>query len=249
MSAFEVDIRPPHDPSTCQRPVCGRCKPSGTPALPSDWDGEYQGPTATPDPVVRSIGLPRHPETSAIAAALEDAAKAIRAHGLKAIDMASVLAANGYSGNTLGDGGSRGTDTTSGPERGVLADRGDRWDAADAVYAGMLRTAWLAANRVKAQTDELLRHASDVDPTPAGTGECRACARFVRPTKDRSSFRLRSGLCPSCYGAWCNYVKAGGPMMWSEWSSHRRESYTERNASGQIVKIHTPEPEEDGQSA
>lgn len=197
-----------------------------------------------PDRTVRSIGLPRHPDPFTIAAALEEAAKALRAEGLRAIDMASVLAAKGYSATTLGDGGSRGTDDTSSTER--LALRHERWTAADEVYAEALRAGWVSSQRITALTHELNRHALDVDPTPAGQGECRACARFVKRTKDRPSYRLRSGLCPSCFGAWGTYQAKGGLWMWSEWVARRREGITERNASGQVVKIHTPEPDDDG---
>lgn len=251
MSLYQVDMRPKHDPASCQREPCGRCagrSVSLAPEIPPNPQ-DASGPTPSSDPVVRAFHLPKHPEPSSIADALEAAAKAIRSSGLRAIDMASVLAARGYSSVTMGDGGSRSSDTTSRTERLGSDEQTDRWDAADAAYAALLRSSWLMGLKVKAQTDELIRHASDIDPTPAGTGECRACARFVRRTKDRPSYRLRSGLCPSCFGAWGTYTKGGGLMLWSEWTTRRRESFTERNASGQVVRIHTPEPDEDGQSA
>lgn len=242
MSAFD------HDPASCTRMPCRRCGPKGVANPPPAIDQNVGQQPEAPDPTVRSIGLPSHPDPATMAAVGEEAAKAIRSKTLLATDMASTLAAKGYSARTLGDGGSRGTDTTSSTER--LASRpANRWDAADHAYAAALRDFWRAGLAVIAQTDELLRHASDIDPTPAGTGECRACARFVRPTKQRSSFRLRSGLCPSCFGAWSNYRGQGGSMLWSEWVSRRRESFTERDLHGNVVAIHTPEPEESGQGA
>lgn len=204
--------------------------------------------TAT-DQTIASIGLPKHPSPHDIAQALRDAAKALDTSGQQAITMAAVLAARGYSVATLGDGGSRGSDQTSSTERAVPAvtELGDtRWHLADHYYAQLLRTAWRTAGKIEAHTHELLRHADDQDPTPAGTGECSACARFCRPTKARPSFRLRTGLCPSCFGAWKTYQSSGGPMLWSEWTSKRREELTERDASGNVVAVHTPE--DDGQS-
>lgn len=243
MSAYEQDIRPPHDPDTCTREGCGRCRIQSKTKAPTIGVNPHDAdaPPAPPDATVHSIGLPKHPDPFTIAAAFEEAAKAIRSRGLKAIDMASVLAAKGYSATTLGDGGARGTDGTSTTER--LAMLSDRWTAADEAYAHTLRMAWLTAMHTAAQTNELLRHASDDDHTPAGQGECRACARFVKTDPNRKSHRLRSGLCPSCFNLWCSYQSKGGPMLWSEWTSKRREGLTERNDSGQVVRIHTPEPE------
>lgn len=243
-----------HDPATCTRKPCSRCAKPKTAQPPAPNGHNHQGPTPEPTPVVRSIGLPSHPEPSVIASALEDAAKAIRSNALRATDMASVLAAKGYSAATLGDGGSRGTDTTSSTER--HASLPSRWEAADYIYAETLRTIWQDALGATAATNELLRHASDEDRTPAGTGECRACARFIRKSDTRKSHRLRSGLCPSCFGAWCTYRAAGGPdgsagpLLWSDWTARRREAITERDVAGNVVRIHTPEPDdESGQSA
>lgn len=245
MSLYEVDLRPPHDPATCSRETCGRCHPAKGPGAPAIQTNPHDAgpPSESPDPVVRSIGLPSHPDPNTIAKALEEAAKALRSAQFRAIDMASTLAAKGYSARTLGDGGSRGTDTTSSTER--LASQRDRWDAADFVYATLLRTVWQDALATTAQTHELLRHASDVDPTPAGQGECRACSRFVKRNANRSSYRLVSGLCPTCYQAWRRYAASDGPDQWSTWVSKRRESITERDGQGNVIAIHTPEPDHD----
>lgn len=251
---FDVDIRPKHDPAKCTRQPCGSCRPQESKAPPvKENPHDADVPRANPDPVVARIGLPAHPDPATIATALEAAAKALRSRAFKALDMASVLAAKGYSARTIGDGGSRGTDTTSSTER--LASQPDRWDAVDHAYAALLRGGWMTALRMQSVTDELVRHASDDDPTPIGQGECRACARFVKRIADRPSYRLRSGLCPSCFGAWCTYRAKGGPegtagvQVWSEWVAQRREGFTERDPMGRVVKIHTPEPDEDGQSA
>lgn len=243
MSAFEVDIRPPHDVLTCTRNPCGRCQPhlSTAPPIPTNpHDAEV--PRANPDPVVASIGLPKHPEPTMIAKALREAADAIDDHAMRAIGMARNLAAKGYSASTLGDGGSRGTDTTSSTERHALHDGSHRWDKADRAYALALQGSWRNALHVRSMTDELLRHASDADPLPAGTGECKACARFCRPDKGQGD-RLRSGLCQTCYRAWNRY---DGDMLWSAWVAQRREGYTERDAAGNVVAIHSPEPDHGG---
>jgi hypothetical protein len=69
----------------------------------------------------------------------------------------------------------------------------------------------------------VLHHATDIDPVPVGTGECQACGRFCRPTDKRPGFRLRSGLCPSCFNAWGN---AGKPER-SDWVRERRRRLTD----------------------
>lgn len=239
-------LRPAHDPATCERGNCGRCRPAKATTAPPVGPNPHDAsaPPPKPDPTVRSIGLPAHPDPNTIASALEEAAKAIRSHMLKAVDMASVLAAKGYSARTLGDGGSRGTDTTSSTER-IASRPSNRWDAVDYAYASLLRAVWMDALSTSAQTDELLRHASDVDPVPAGQGECRACVRFVKRNPNRSSDRIVSGLCQTCYRSWRRYVTAGGPMQWSEWVAQRREGFTERDPHGNVVRIHTPEPDHD----
>lgn len=259
MSTFsEWDSLPKHDPASCERDPCRRCAGPHTPHPPSL--GKKDGPRSTdrPDPVIRSIGLASHPTPAVIADALEAAAAALRASGLEAIDMASILASRGYAAVTLGDGGSRGTDTASGPERNAYrpGDRTDagapipppaaaRWWNADHHYARTLADLWKLARHARSSTDELLHHADDVDPTPAGTGSCRACHRECRPTARKPGNRLRSGLCPTCYRAWRRHVDGDNPSLWSDWVAKRREGYTERDADGRVVAIHTPEPDHD----
>lgn len=241
-----------HDPATCTRHPCRRCSDHKA-QPPAMMDHDARGAVPTPDPVVRSIGLPGHPSPAAIADALEATADALRSGGLGAITMAHALASRGFAASTLGDGGSRATDATSMPERSAYrpGDRTDdgkpippppsaRWWAADHHYARLLADLWRLATRTKASTDELLHHASDDDPLPAGTGGCRACSRVCRPDAERPGNRIVSGLCPTCYKAWRRY---DGPMQWSAWVAKRREDHTERDSRGNVVAIHTPEPD------
>lgn len=251
---------PRHDPAACSRIPCRRCQPQDEPSSPAIGKNphEAQSPPAPPDRPVASIGLPKHPDPGTIADTLEAAAKALRSSGLRAIDLAALLAARGYSASTLGDGGSRGTDATSSTERhgsryiGGTDDEGkpipipadSKWLNADRAYASNLRDAWRLGLSIKSTTDELLRHASDVDPTPAGTGECKGCARYCKPNGSKGD-RLRQGLCQSCYRAWRRYVDNEGEQLWSDWSSRRREGFTERDDHGKVIAIHTPEPDHD----
>lgn len=234
---------PVHDPTTCTRRPCRRCDPHPAPVPPKPVDREVAEPPAPPDPTVRSIGLPKHPDPSTIADALEAAATALRKDGLAAITMASTLAARGYSAVTLGDGGSRSSDTTSSTER--HGNQHHPWANLDHTYARLLRVAWQLASKLTAHTTSILAHATDIDPTPAGTGACRACNRVCRPDAQRPGNRLRSGLCPTCSRAWQRYMKADGSMLWSEWVAKRREGYTERDPQGRLVAVHTPEPDHD----
>ena len=250
-----------HDPASCERVPCGRCRPSKPPSPPVIARNPHDAavPPIPPDAAVASIGLPRHPTPFEIAGVLEDTAKALRRDGSRAIDLARVLAARGYAASTLGDGGSRGTDATSSTERQAqravpgLDSRGKplplppdaKWYGADRTYAQSLRDIWRLSLTLTASTSEIVRHADTTDPTPAGTGACRACERVCRPTKERPNNRLRSGLCPTCYRAWLAYMKQGGGQLWSDWVGRRRESYTERDSVGGLVAIHTPEPDHD----
>ncbi len=250
-----------HDPATCEREPCRRCAPSLSTAPPIDPDQhEHQGPTPPPDPAVRSIGLPRHPSPHAIAAAMREAARRLEKAGDLAVEAAYILAQRGYPASTLGDGGSRGTDGTSSTERTVqraVPGKDDqtrkalplppdaKWWGVDARYATLLATANVTSNRLVTLTNDLLHHAGMDDSTPAGTGECRGCARICRPSKDKPGDRLRAGLCPTCYRAWLRYVDKDGAMSRPEWVARRRESYSERDPAGNLIAIHTPEPDHD----
>lgn len=199
------------------------------------------------DQSIAKIGLARHPAPGDIAAVLEDAASTIRKHGLQSISLAQVLAARGWGTSTIGDGRSGGDGTSSTERAADPSPYSVRWIGADEHYADLLRRLWLLGAAVDARTKEIVRHADDVDPTPPGTGECKACARACRPTKDRPRNRLVKGLCPTCYKAWQRYRDGGGLMLWSEWSSKRREGFSERDAAGTLVAIHTPEPDHDAE--
>lgn len=191
------------------------------------------------DKVIASMGLPRHPTPHEIAKVLREAASRLEQHGLDAIDKVSVLSARGYPAATLGDGGSRGSDETSSTERHATGrDRSPeaRWFGADADYAQTLQQLDRFARLAVVVTDEIMRHALDVDPTPAGTGECLGCGRFCRPDGDKPGNRLRSGLCPTCYRAW---ARAGRPLR-GEWVAQRRKTLTDDEGI-----LHTPEPDHD----
>lgn len=237
---------PVHNPQTCTRTPCRRCiphEPSAPPINPAQHD--HQGPTDPPDRTVASMGLPRHGTPTQIARQLRDAARVIEQSGLDAIDLVSKLAARGYP--TGGAGGSRSSDRTSAPERLTIVELEHKghWTDADRRYATDLRTLERLALDVKATTHEIIRHADDIDPTPAGSGECRACARTCRPSEDRPGNRLRSGFCPTCYRAWLRYRDQGGSMIRTDWAAQRRESYSERTPDGHLIKVHTPEPDHD----
>lgn len=244
MTAYDMDTR--HDPATCERSVCGKCRVQGKtrapviPVNPHDADA----PPPPPDRAVHSIGLPRHSAPMEIAKRLRELARALEDEGLDAIDGVSVLADSAYPHATLGDGGSRGTEGTSGPERSVIGDP-DRWAGADRKYARDLALIEKLSIDLKGRTHDILHHASLIDPTPVGTGECKGCATTVRPDDRKPGWRLRSGLCPTCYRAWNRYQSGGGALIRSHWATQRRESMTERDSVGTIVKVHSPEPDHD----
>lgn len=77
MSLYEIDRRPPHDPSTCTREHCGRCNPpapgpASAPAIPSNPHG---------------VGTPRRPvprlavDPDVLAGHMQKALDALRAGG------------------------------------------------------------------------------------------------------------------------------------------------------------------------
>lgn len=192
---------------------------------------------------VRTIGLAGHPPPHDIADQLEALAKTIRKHATRAIDLAHQLASRGYPAGTLGDGGSRSSDTTSSTERNGNPDLPSYWHGVDGRYAQALHDLHNLTGRANRLTLELVAHADDIDPTPAGTGACRACNRVCRPDAQRPGNRLVAGLCPTCYKAWQRYRRDDGSMQWSSWVAKRRESYSERDTEGRLIAVHTPEPD------
>lgn len=224
-----------HNPDLCTRVPCGRCKPpslSQAPPVPPN-PHLVQDPSPGPDAVVRSIGLPRHPAVDVV----QEAARGT-ADGLsdRVLVMAHLLASRGFANSTLGDGGSRATDSTSSTERTALRDHPDRWVDVDVKLAARIGEWHRAGVALRALVADITHHAADLDPVPAGTGECLACGRFVRPSKDKPGNRLRSGLCPTHHRAWC---RAGRPDR-GEWISGVRKSLTDEHGV-----LHSPEPDHD----
>lgn len=253
MSTFETDIRPPHDPESCTRAGCGRCRPKGkanVPPIPTTGENggigphDVETPPPPPDRAVASIGRVKHSPPSKLAEIARDFARLMDDQGLDIFDRLHHLSDDGYPGATLGDGGSRGTDSPSQPERFVLRNPGP-WHGKDREFHADLRRLEDLLVDVKATMLNVLRHASTDDPTPAGTGECRACARYCKPSEGKAGNRLRSGMCPTCYRAWKRYSDGGGELIRVEWIAQRLASFTERYEDGTVKQIHTPEPDHD----
>ena len=197
-----------------------------------DWTGEYRRTTTcwqwTPpvgksNPVtdiVHRMGLVTHPTPSVIADAAETVAKRVRRDGTQTIRQASVLAARGLRAAT---GGIAASDPTTPVERAVgLAGDGNDNDppfnltpadrdlhGIDAELARLHRQWWAIGDQLEALYDRIQSHATDDDPIPAGTGSCRRCNQFWRPTADKPEDRIKSGYgAPCCYMKW---VRAGRP--------------------------------------
>lgn len=172
--------------------------------------------------VLTHIDLPPHPDPDDLAHQLETLARTLRAHGNRRLDLARALAATGYPSNTLGTG-ARSSDPTSTTEREALTDRPNRFAHIDQVYAHRL-TDLARACRELSQVDALVaQHAADIDPIPAGSGECQACGKVVRhnPLK-RDNDRLRAGLCRSDYDRWDRHRKANPTAHQPDWIRFRR---------------------------
>lgn len=254
-----------HDPATCQRAECGRCRTRGVPW--SEWwwpffqnlawmlghertiarpekawvpplrSHDVQNPTPSPDPVVRSIGLPRHPTMHELAANLRKLAETLESDGDTAEHRASILAARGYPSQTLGDGGSRSTESTSSTERfgtRFVPGKHDvtrkplpippdvKWCDIDRHLAEALAAVEQGRTRVANLIANINHHAADIDPIPVGQGECMACGRTCRPSV-KADDRLRSGMCDACRKAW---TRAGRPPR-STWIHERRAALTD----------------------
>lgn len=239
-----------HDPETCERKPCAWCGPrpvSKAPPLDPDKH-EHRGPTPDPMAVVHGIGLASHPPVNVLASDLRELADLLEREGDDAKGMASTLAARGWGSATMGDG-RRGAAALTKPEAEASKSwpkkqGGTRWFGADVVYAQLLADVGRTVLRAHSYTDDLMAHASDDDRTVTGSGECRACAAFCDPSKKPGN-RLVKSMCPTCYRAWRRYELAGGSMIRQDWISQRREGYTERDPAGNVVKVHTPEPDHD----
>jgi hypothetical protein len=130
--------------------------------------------------------------------------------------------ARGYPSSTLGDGtGTRTSDTTSSTERaaGILTDHPDPWAHIDMELRTRLHALWRSGLRVAATIDQIVAHAPDDDPLPAGTGPCtiRTCETVCRPDAKRPDNRLRAGLCPACRDAWTRYLRKNPTATLTEW--------------------------------
>lgn len=237
----EIDWTTPAAKRLMERDLIHHDRPPDTPD-PVDHEVTKVLP-APPGPVVASMGLPWHPAPKAIADDLRAAADRVSDQCAKALSLARELAANGYPGSTLGDGGSRGTDSTSSTERaaglgGRPEDkpRQNEWAGVDRKLAAALAAASRASKNLDALIQNICHHAPDLDRVPVGTGECQACGRFCRPDAKHAGNRLRSGLCPTDYRA---YLRAGQPER-SAWIHQRRGDLTDDDGV-----LHTPEPDHD----
>lgn len=147
----------------------------------------------------------RHPKPSIIAKQLRHLADTLDDEGDRAVLRASVLAARGYPSSTSGSGISTGRSDTSSTERAAGLPGNDKgltpppFAGLDEALAKQLRVLWATALRVAQTIADIHSHASDDDPIPAGTGYCKACDLFVRPSGKKPGFRLRAGLCPRDY--------------------------------------------------
>lgn len=250
MSTYET-VMPKHDAESCTRVPCGRCRPQGKPQVPTVGPNPHDAaaPPEPPDAVVKSIGLAKHLGPHDLAAELRKAARILEEQGMDAEYRAPVLAARGYSSQTLGDGGSRGTDSTSSTERhaGVTQEckpadiRLDQWAGVDARLATAMATMQGSMRMVVSLVTNINHHASDVDPIPVGQGECMACGRTCRPTVNPND-RLRSGLCNACRMAFTRRIDP--LMMRADWIRERRATLTDAKGV-----LHQPQPEVDGHTA
>lgn len=218
----------------------------GPPRPPAPVDHQPPGPTPQQDPAIAGIGLPSHRPTRDIARALRDAAKSLEDQGGKAVIAARTLAWRGWPTATMGDGtGSRTTSELTSVERAAHVDHDDLrpgdYDGADRDLATMLVLADQLATKLVATITDLLAHAQDLDPVPAGTGACECCGTFCRPKDGEDHNRLKTGFCPSCYKAW-QRAKADAPptgVNKTDWIHGRRHQLFE-GARGACDRCHRP---------
>lgn len=226
-----------HRGEICTEPRCPHTKTRAAKGLTFrriDWPaGEYRRTTTawrwTPPPgranptteVINTMRLASHPTPAVLANGGRDVANRIRTHGPQVILRAAVLAARGLPTNTAGSG-ARSSDPTSSTERaaGASGDGNDHdppinltppdseWHGIDATLAQLHRDWWRIGVQLAAVYDRVLATGTDDDPIPAGTGSCRRCDTFWRPTAERPNDRIRSGYGPCCYFRW---VRAGKP--------------------------------------
>jgi len=119
---------------------------------------------------------------------------------------AHTYAAQGYPSHTLGDGGSRGSDTTSSTERAALAT--PIFAALGSNFEIALGALGIQLAIVENLTATVMAHASDDDPIPAGQGPCvvSTCDHVCNPRKNQDDVR-RKGLCPACHQSMLRYLR------------------------------------------
>ena len=220
-----------HHGEPCGDPRCLHAKTRAVKGLVhrrQDWPvGEYRRTTTawqwTPPPgqidttteVINAMRLANHPTPAVLANHGRDVAQRIRDHGPQTILRAAVLAARGLPSNTAGNG-SRSSDPTSSTERaaGLSGDDGDptppdsEWLGIDATLAQLHRDWWRIGVQLLATYDRIQSQGGDDDEIPAGTGSCRRCDTFWRPTAEKPNDRIRSSYGPCCYFKW---VRLGKP--------------------------------------
>lgn len=220
-----------HKGTICTDQRCPQSKTRATKGLTfrrKDWPaGEYRRTTTawqwTPPPgrtdtsteVINTMRLASHPTPAVLANHGRDVAKRISEHGAQTILRSSVLATRGLPSNTAGGGG-RSSDPTSSTERaaGLSGDDGEatppdsEWLGIDATLAQLHRDWWRIGVQLLSAYDRILATGSEDDPVPAGTGSCRRCDTFWRPSAEKPNDRIRSGYGPCCYFKW---VRAGKP--------------------------------------
>jgi hypothetical protein len=147
-----------------------------------------------------------NPEIRALVAQLHAVADLLDRSGERVAGYSRVLAARGWPGST-GVSDARGSTVTSGSSTERAALDPHPWAGIDEQYVRQLRLLGQAVAALRSTMQSVLAQAPSDDRTPAGTGSCRRCDRFCRPTAERPQERIRSGYCPACYRRWLRLGK------------------------------------------
>jgi hypothetical protein len=139
------------------------------------------------------------PTPQSLARNLRQLADRLDDEGDRALTRADIYAARGYGAATI-NGGIRGGDNTSSTERAALNPH--PFVGIDDRYTAQRQALWAGTVILHSILDQLLTHADDSDPIPAGTGECVRCGKMCRPTLKRPHDRRKAGFCPACHTAW-----------------------------------------------
>lgn len=180
-------------------------------------------PTGGTDPAgetVAKLRLPRHPKPKVMVGTLRDFATQLGREGEQAILRASVYATRGLKATHSDGARANGNEETVTERAAGLAGDDEhshgvtltppdpRLIGVDHRLADALHRIWKGVLDAQSELALIQAHASDEDPLPAGTGPCRRCDTFCRPTAKRPNFRIMSGYCPTCHRAW---HRAGRP--------------------------------------